>query len=207
MVSRFDPCVDYVTATAQDARQVQRFFDTHAVKRWHGKQRLGRYDGSTYSALSSGRSANLIVGYSDRPSKTRATGGGANCYHHEWRCQTPDAVRRAGILSCRDLVGFNDPAFWAKNMLLQAIDYGRLGWELEMLDRRERDAKFARRRDYARYEPAGYEFASMLREVDDAGQHIRPDGCVQELKDNCKELDTATLRKCLITLANAPFLP
>ena len=206
-ISRVDLSLDYITATPRDARIVQRFFDTHAVKRWHGKQRLGRYDGSTYTARTDDRPANLFAGYSDMPSKTSATGGRAHCYHHEWRCQTPDAVRRAGVHTCRDLINFAHRAYWAKNLLLQAIDYGRLGWELEMRDRRKRGATIARRRDYERYAPAGHAFASRVREVDDAGQFTRPDGCVQELKDNCEDLDTATLRKCLITIPNAPFLP
>ena len=44
LISRVDFALDLITATRSHADMVQEFFARHLVKRWHGKQHLGRVE-------------------------------------------------------------------------------------------------------------------------------------------------------------------
>ncbi len=177
----------------------------------HGRQRLGFYGGTNYTAKESpgkGRVANQIVTYADRPSKSD---GKSPCCHLEWRCLGRDAVRRAGVQTPWDLVDYQHHKFWEKRMLLQAVDYARLGRALRGKRRRTHKVSTTHGFKYDPDKSAGHLFSHAARYHDakDGGTFIRPHGCVMALKDFWRHQgrDPAVIRRCLITLPNTAFLP
>lgn len=182
VINYVELALDLIVDDIDDAHALQEFFERHWVKKWPGKRRCNRCEGTAYwSEHRWVRNAPVL--YCDRPSKVT---GEVHCVHLEWRTSSADAVRKLGIKRLADLGKLDHTAFWRKRIQLEAIDLGKLGraarktrrstpWIVEWIpgipfdmDRR-----------------IGYRHAQAAQNIAKGGQPVRPFGSVQEIKASC----------------------
>ncbi len=105
MINYVELALDFTAKKQEDVGEIRRFFDSHWVKKWHGKQQIKR-KGGEYSdpypkwcdigtAYYCERKSplNYII-YSDRPSKVNTK----PCCHLEIRLRSHAAVKRARLV-------------------------------------------------------------------------------------------------------------
>jgi len=187
--------LDHVTATVSDKESVHEFNATHLVKAWPGKQMLGNYDGTLYSAkYSKTPMSSNFVQYSDLPSKV----DGQPCDHLEWKCLCAPHVKKAGVQSFDDFINFRHRDFWEPKLRYQAIDYGALGRRMLKTKRRQpREKDFRTGHFIARM--AAYRHAEEPN-----GEFIRPYGSVAAIRE---VVGAKLVNKCVFRFPNDQFLP
>jgi hypothetical protein len=84
---------------------------------------FGRYGVTRYSSRKRNVRHNLVT-YSDLACRKT---GEVHCCHIEWRAKGASALKTICIHSPSDLLRFDHPAFWEKNLLLRDIDLRALG--------------------------------------------------------------------------------
>jgi len=126
VANRDDACVniaemalDFVFDNAGDTDDAYDFLDHHLVRDWHGaKQAIRKHDndqrGTRYDA---GRWAPNLIGLYREKDCCRVTGE-LYCLHLEWRANGAPALRRAGLKTSSDLVGFDHAKFWRRRLKL-----------------------------------------------------------------------------------------
>lgn len=121
-VTRLDIALDLLTENQESACKVQQFLNVHQIKRWRGKQRQGQYGDTTYSSASPNVTTQLTR-YADKPSKVSES----PCCHVEWRINTREGVRSAGVNTLRDIHVINHSAFWRRRLQLAQVNMDALG--------------------------------------------------------------------------------
>ena len=190
--------LDWAFKEWRDADDANALIFKHVRKKWHGKQTLFvEKDVTLYSAKRDGKVKNMLVSYSDLPSRHSEH---AYCTHVEWRLWGGRALERIGIYQIADLLEFDFRAFWKKKLIWNAIDQSQLGRrccakESGKLRRKRIIDEFGR--DYDLYN--GH-FAMKI-----AGEHPLIQGSTQAVIDAYRnEID---IEKCLIPIDVEHLLP
>jgi hypothetical protein len=121
-VNYVELALDWLFATETECEWAYELIDQHHVKKHHGKQQLDYCRGTRYTGPR--QAANKLVTYGDL--ECRVTGE-VCCLHLEWRINGCKPVRRLGIHSPADLLGFDHRAFWKSRLLLYEVDLAKLG--------------------------------------------------------------------------------
>ncbi len=114
--------LDWTFASAIELHCAKEFFDAHNIQLWHSKKHGVRFAADTrYLARRGAR--NVPTDYADK--HCRITGE-LYCLHVEWRINRSEAIKRAGI-TLAGLATFDHHAFWAKRLVMAAVDVSKLG--------------------------------------------------------------------------------
>src|SRR4051794_27422526 len=105
--------LDWVFEDEEALDDAFEFACRHHVKHHHRDQGVRFYPGKKGRTRYSGprNAPNVLAIYADRPCRIT---GEFHCLHFDWRIKGSAALRRAGISSVRDLLGFNHGRFWVK---------------------------------------------------------------------------------------------
>jgi hypothetical protein len=205
LINRAEIALDWVFKYRTDSDEVWRFLHRHFVRRWHGiKQEIRVYrpkaqaapgdvgDETSGTRYDGGRRApNRIAWYEEYHSRIT---GELNCLHFEWRLNSLKAVRRVGIESGNDLIGFDHRQFWQSRLLLFTADQERLG---RLITNR---ANGKRGRISRIKQPDAYWINRRT-----GGHYLRTRDTIQELIDEFGR--SHRIQRALVPISNEVLLP
>ena len=127
-LNRVEIALDWIFEERDQCNGAHKFLSRYHVKSHHYKQGIrfvGDADQGINTRYSGPRTArNLLVLYSDKVCKST---GELDTTHSEWRIRSPDALKRVGISSVKDLLKIDPHEFWNKRLICKAWDLRTLG--------------------------------------------------------------------------------